>query len=105
MNGNVEGVEVGKRYLVYEHGPERIEQNLEGCEEGFACDAVEEDGFKGGREIGVQSINAQALVVCEVIWAERGRVRNANGKVCENREEAVEAGGLECEVMGNFVNG
>lgn len=98
-------MEIGEGHLVHEHRPERIEQNLEGCEEGFACDAVEEDGFERSREIGVQSINAQALVMCEVVWTERGRVRNANGEVCEDREEAVEAGGLECEVMGDFVNG
>jgi hypothetical protein len=35
------------------HGPDGVEENLEGAEEGFAQDGVEEEGFDGGGEVGV----------------------------------------------------
>jgi hypothetical protein len=40
---------------------------LEGAEEGFAKDRVEEDGFEGGREVRVEAVDAEGLVVGEVV--------------------------------------
>jgi hypothetical protein len=36
---------------------------LEGGEEGFAENGVEEDGLEGGGEIGVETVDTQGLVV------------------------------------------
>lgn len=56
-------MELGERNLVDHHGPESVEEDLEGAEEGFAEDGVEEEGFKGGGEIGVEAVNAEGFVV------------------------------------------
>jgi hypothetical protein len=39
-----------------------------------------------------------------MIRAERGRIWDANGKVCEDGKETVGEWGTECEVMADFVD-
>jgi hypothetical protein len=41
---------------------------LEGAEEGFPEDGVEEDCFEGGGEVGVEAIDAEGFVVGQVVW-------------------------------------
>lgn len=56
-----------KRRTVYEHWPERIKEDLECAEEGFAEQGVEEKRFKGGGEIGIEARDAEGFVVREVV--------------------------------------
>ena len=53
LGKDVEEVELRERELVDEHGTEGVEEDLEGAEEGFAEDGVEEEGFQCGGEVGV----------------------------------------------------
>jgi hypothetical protein len=56
-------VDVGERDAIYGHGSNSVKEDLKGAEEGFAEDGVEDEGLKGGREVGVGTVNAEALVV------------------------------------------
>lgn len=49
--------------FVDEDGPYSIEKNLEGAEECFSEDGIEEDGLKGGGEVGVQTVDTKGFVV------------------------------------------
>ena len=40
---------------------------MEGAEEGFAEDGVEEEGFEGGGEVGVEAVDAKGLVVSQMV--------------------------------------
>lgn len=53
--------------LIHHHGPECVEEDLEGTEEGLSEDRVEEEGLKSGGEIGVKAIYAERLVVRQVV--------------------------------------
>ena len=46
LDSDIEGVDFGERDLVDHHGAEGVEEDLEGAEEGFACDGIEEEGFE-----------------------------------------------------------
>lgn len=48
LGGDVEEVDRGERDGVHEDGSHGVEEDLEGAEEGFAQDRVEEDGFERG---------------------------------------------------------
>jgi hypothetical protein len=87
------------------HGADGVEEDLEGAEEGLSEDGVEEDGLEGGGEIGVEAVDAEGLVVGEMVGAEGGRVGDADGEVGEDGEETVGKGGAEGEVVGDFVDG
>lgn len=50
---DVERVDARQGQLVDHHGAERVEKDLEGAEEGFACYRVEEERFEGGGEVGI----------------------------------------------------
>ena len=63
LGEDVEEVELGKRDLVDHHGTESVEEDLEGAEEGLAEDGVEEEGFDGGGEVGVEAVDAEGFVV------------------------------------------
>lgn len=47
LDDNVEEVDLGEGQVVDEHGPEGVEEDLAGAEEGLAGDGVEEDGLEG----------------------------------------------------------
>jgi len=61
-------VDRGKRDFVDEDGADGVEENLEGAKEGFSKDGVEEDGFEGGGQIGVEAGDAEGFVVRKVVW-------------------------------------
>lgn len=82
-------MDLGHWQGVDEHGSQGVEEDLEGREESLAGDRVEEDGFKGGGQICVETINTQRLVVCQVVGPERGAVRDANWQVRKDGEDPV----------------
>lgn len=45
------------------HGPDGIEEDLEGTKEGLAEDRIEKDSLKGGGQISVKTIDTEGLVV------------------------------------------
>ena len=51
-------MEVCEGESVDEHWSEGVEEDLEGCEEGFSRYGVEEYGFEGGGEVGVEAVDA-----------------------------------------------
>lgn len=67
LGEDVEEVELGERDLVDHHGPQSVEEDLEGTEEGFAEDGIKEEGFEGGWEVGIEAIDAKGFVVGQVI--------------------------------------
>lgn len=67
LHKDVESVDACERQVVDHHGAESVEEDLEGCEEGFAGDGVEEPGLKGRRKIGIESVDAEGLVVGQMV--------------------------------------
>ena len=67
LHEDVEGVDAGEGQVVDHHGTQGVEEDLEGCEEGFAGDGVEEPGFEGSGQVGVEAVHAEGLVVGEVV--------------------------------------
>lgn len=63
LYGDVEGVDASEGQVVDHHWAEGVEEDLEGREEGLAGDGIKEPCFEGGGEVGVESINAEGLVV------------------------------------------
>lgn len=53
LHDDVERVDSCERDLIYHHWAQRVEEDLESAEEGFAEDGVEEDGFESGGEVGI----------------------------------------------------
>ena len=86
---DIEEVNLGEGQVVDEHGSEGVEEDLEGAEEGLASDRVEKDGLKGGGQVGIEAIDAERLVVGQVVRPERGAVWNANGQVRKHGEDPV----------------
>ena len=64
LGDDVEDVDAGDGELVDHHWTDGVEEDLEGAEPGFAEDGVEEEGFEGGGEVGVQAIDTEGLVMC-----------------------------------------
>jgi hypothetical protein len=63
LHEDVESMDAGEGQVVDHHGTQGVEEDLEGCEEGFAGDGVEEPGFEGGGQVGVEAVHAERLVV------------------------------------------
>lgn len=114
LYGEVDEMHPGKGHLEYAHGPDGVEEDLEGAEEGFAKDRIKDNCFERGGEIGVKTIDAQGLVMRKVVrlfpsnyvsnphvfttmpqrkevraYPERGAVWNANGQVRKNGKKPV----------------
>ena len=53
---------------VDEHGPDGVEEDLKGAEKGLSQEGVEEEGFDGRGEVGVETGYAERFVVREVVW-------------------------------------
>lgn len=53
LYGEVDEVHPGEGHLEDAHGPDGVEENLEGAEEGFAKNRIKHNRFEGGGEIGV----------------------------------------------------
>lgn len=63
MDDDVEVVDLSVLDLVDGYGMDSIEEDLEGVEEGFVEDRVENEGFEGGWEIGIEIIDVEGFVV------------------------------------------
>lgn len=99
LDGNVQEVNLGHRQTVYEHGSQGVEKDLESREKGFTSDGVEEEGLESGWQIGIKAIDAQGLVMGEVVGPERGAIWDANWQVCKDGKEAVCRWRSEGQVM------
>lgn len=58
LYGEVHEMHPGEGHLEHAHGPDGIEEDLEGAEEGFAKNRVKDDCFEGSGQIGIQTIDA-----------------------------------------------
>jgi len=81
LGEDVEEVDVCEGELVDEHGAEGVEEDLEGAEEGFAEEGVEEEDFEGGGEVGVEAVDPEGFVVGQVVGLEKGEVMLAPGSL------------------------
>ena len=63
LSEDVEEVQAGEGEGVDHHGAEGVEQDLEGAEEGFTKEGVEEEGLEGGGEVSVKTVDAERFVV------------------------------------------
>lgn len=59
LDCDVEELDLGEGQLVDHHWAQGVEEDLEGAEEGFAGDRVEEERFEGRWEVSIESIDAQ----------------------------------------------
>ena len=67
LDNDIEEVDLGHWELVNEHGSQSVEEDLEGGEEGFSGYRVEEEGFEGGGEVGVEAVHTEGFVVREMV--------------------------------------
>lgn len=105
LHSDVEGRHPGEGDAVHGHGPQGVEEDLEGAEEGLAQDGVEEYGLEGGGQVRVEPVDAQGLVVGQVVGPEGGAVGDTDGQVCEDGEEAVGRRRAEGEVVADLMYG
>ena len=68
LRPDVQEVDARERYFEDEDRSHGIEDDLKGAEEGLAKDRVEEEGFEGGGEVGIEPVDAEGFVVREVVW-------------------------------------
>lgn len=61
-------MDAGEGDFVDEDGTDGVEEDLEGAEECFPEDGVEEYGFEGRGEVCVETVDAEGFVVREVVW-------------------------------------
>ena len=102
---DVEEVDLGQRELVDEHGTKGVEEDLESAEEGFASNRVEEDGFEGSGQIRVKAVDAERLVMGEMVGSKGCAVRYANGEVGEDSKQPVCQRAPESQVVRDLVDG
>jgi len=105
LHDDVEEVDLGERQLVHEHGAQGVEEDLEGGEKGLAGDGVKEEGFECSGQVCVEAVDAQRLVVGQMVGSEGSAVRDANGQVCEDGEDAIGQRRAEGQVVGYLVDG
>lgn len=105
LRHDVECVDLGERQAVDEHGAQGVEEDLEGGEEGLAGDRVEEQGLECRGQIRVEAVDAQRLVVSQMVGPEGGAVRDADGQVREDGEYPVCQRRLKGEIVGDLVDG
>lgn len=67
LDGDVEGVHPGEGDAVDGHGADGVEEDLEGAEEGLAENGVEHEGFESSGEICIEAIDAEGLVVGQMV--------------------------------------
>lgn len=53
LGKDVDEVDTGEGDFIHEDGADGVEEDLEGAEEGFTKEGVEEDCFEGSGEVGV----------------------------------------------------
>lgn len=64
---DVDEVDACERHLIYEDGAHGIEENLKGAEECFSKQRVQEHGFEGSGEVGVEPVHAEGFVVRQMV--------------------------------------
>lgn len=67
LDGDVKKVDLGQGDAVDGHGANGIEEDLEGAEEGFAENGVQKEGLQGSRQVRVEAIHAEALVMSKMV--------------------------------------
>lgn len=67
LGGDIEGVDIGQREVVNEHGSERVEEDLKGSEEGLSQDRIEEEGFEASGEVSVETVDTEGFVVGQMV--------------------------------------
>lgn len=67
LNGDVEEMSRSQGHTINGHRPKGIKEDLESAEEGLAEDRVENDSLESSRQISIKTIDAQRLVVGEVV--------------------------------------
>ena len=71
LRDDVDEVDRRKGHLVDEDRPDGVEENLERAEEGLAEHRVEHDGFDGRGQVGIEAVDAERLVMSEVVRLRR----------------------------------
>jgi len=104
LDEDVDEVDGGEGHGVDEDGADGVEEDLEGAEEGFAEEGVEEYGFKGGGEVGVEAVDAEGFVVCEVVWPKTRTIRNPNRQIRHNRQRSIHPGRPKRQIMRYLMN-
>jgi hypothetical protein len=56
-------VDRGEGYSVDKYGANRVEEDLEGAEEGFSKKGIEEESLEAGGEVGIETVNAEGFMV------------------------------------------
>lgn len=105
LDGQVQVVDPGEGNAVDGHGTEGVEEDLESAEEGLAENRVEHEGLESGGQIGIKTVDAEGLVVGEVVGTEGGAVGDSDGEVGEDGEQAVDGRAAGGEVVGDLVDG
>ena len=105
LRGDVQEVQGGERQLVDEHGPQRVEEDLEGAEEGLPRHGVQHDSLERRGDVRVQAVDAEGLVVRQVVGPEGCAVGDADRQVGEDCQESICCRGAEGEVVRDLVDG
>lgn len=103
--GDVEGRYPGEGNAVDGHGPQGVEEDLEGAEECLAQDGVEEYGLECGRQVRIEPVNAQGLVMGQVVRSEGSAIRDTDGQVRKDGEDAIGRWRAEGEVVAYLMYG
>lgn len=64
LDHDVEIVNPGEGHTVNGHRTDSIEKYLEGAKEGFAEYGIKDESLERGREVSVEAIDAERLVMC-----------------------------------------
>jgi hypothetical protein len=68
LHADIDEVDACEGNFEDEDWPHSIEEDLKGAEEGLAKEGIEEEGLEGCGEVGIQAVDTEGLVVCEVVW-------------------------------------
>lgn len=67
LDGDVEEVDASQGDAVDGHRSQGVEEDLEGTEESFSEDRVEDESFESSWKIGIEAVDAERLVMGEVV--------------------------------------
>lgn len=104
LHGDVGRRHPRERHRVDAHGAQGVEEDLEGAEEGLAQDGVQDHGLERRRQVRVQPVHAQRLVVRQVVGPEAGAVGHADRQVRDDGEQPVRRRRPERQVVADLVD-
>ena len=84
--------------------PNSVEKELECGEKRFPQYVVQEHHFNFGRNICVDPVLAQMLVMFNMVWLESHSKRHSRREVCEDCQDPIRCDTFECKVVGNLMN-